>query len=212
MQGKKSFTAYCDWIDLFETLSDEELGKLTRHIFRYVNDLNPEPPDRLTLLLFAPIKSTLKRDLQRWLLKAEVNKNNGSKGGRPKKTQQNPTKPNGFLENPNNPEKPVSVSVRVSDSVKVKEIKEEYTHPLILFAKENAPDVMKMKAPLTNELCDKLATIYGIEKVKHILTQMHNKNDLLKKYKSAYLTANDWLKRDKKDAPKTGLNLINKLN
>jgi hypothetical protein len=88
----------------------------------------------------------------------------------------------------------------------------EYTHPLILFAKENAPDVMKMKAPLTNELCDKLATIYGIEKVKHILTQMHNKNDLLKKYKSAYLTANDWLKRDKKDAPKTGLNLINKRN
>lgn len=115
-EGKTSFTAYCDWIDTFNELSDEEAGKLIKHTLRYVNDLDPVEPDRVTKLLFAPIKATLKRDLKKWLNKQEINKKNGSLGGRPKKTEENPEKPNGFKENPNNPQKGVSVSVR--DSVR----------------------------------------------------------------------------------------------
>jgi len=79
MEGKKSFTAYCDWIETFEELNDEEAGKLVKHLFRYVNDQNPEPPDRITKLLFSPIKATLKRDLKKWEYKREQNKANAKK-------------------------------------------------------------------------------------------------------------------------------------
>lgn len=124
MKGKKSFTAYCDWIDTFEELSNEEAGKLIKHIFRYVNDQEPEAPDRVTKLIFAPIRATLKRDLQKWIGQVEVNRKNGKSGGRPKKanqTEQNPKKPNGFLENRNNPKKGDRDSVRDRDSVSVKD-------------------------------------------------------------------------------------------
>jgi hypothetical protein len=64
--NKKSFLLYCDQIHLFEELTDEEAGRLVKHIFRYVNDQNPEPPDRITKLGFEPIKHQLKRDLVRY--------------------------------------------------------------------------------------------------------------------------------------------------
>jgi len=41
-ENKKAVIVYADWIEQFEALNDEEAGKLIKHIFRYVNDLNPE--------------------------------------------------------------------------------------------------------------------------------------------------------------------------
>jgi len=138
-EGKKSFTAYCDWHLTISKLTDEEAGKLIKMLFSYVNDLSPEAPDRLTELLFEPIKTTLKRDLKKWESTAIRSRYNGSKGGRPKKvveTEPNPKEPNALFGNPekpsgffNNPEKPVRVSVRVRDSVRErdKEKKEDTT-------------------------------------------------------------------------------------
>ena len=65
-QDKKSIIVYADWIDKFEVLNDEEAGKLIKHFFRYVNDQNPEPPDRITEISFVDIKNSLKRDLGKW--------------------------------------------------------------------------------------------------------------------------------------------------
>jgi len=65
-ENKKSFILYADQIHLFESLSDNEAGKVIKHLFRYVNDLNPELPDRTTQLIFEPIKQQLKRDLETW--------------------------------------------------------------------------------------------------------------------------------------------------
>ena len=65
-QDKKSIIVYADWLPQFEQLSDEEAGKLIKHFFRYVNDLNPEPPDRLIQIAFEPLKQSLKRDLKKW--------------------------------------------------------------------------------------------------------------------------------------------------
>ena len=121
MEGKKSFTAYCDWLTTLEELSDDEAGRLMKHLFRYVNDLSPTAPDRITSLLFTPLKATLKRDLQKWLKRSEVNRKNGTMGGRPvkaKESEQNPIKPNGLLINP---KKPVRDSDSDSDSVSVSE-------------------------------------------------------------------------------------------
>jgi len=65
-ENKKSIIVYADWIDKFEELEDDEAGRLIKHFFRYVNDKNPEYPDRTTKLMFIDIKNTLKRDLDKW--------------------------------------------------------------------------------------------------------------------------------------------------
>jgi hypothetical protein len=79
-EGKNSILIYTDWIDTFESLSDEEAGKLVKHLFRYVNDKNPIPPDRLTEISFIPIKNSLKRDLKKWELELERKSDGGRLG------------------------------------------------------------------------------------------------------------------------------------
>ena len=146
MKGKTSFRAYCDWIDTFEELSNEEAGKLVKHLFRYVNDLDPEAPDRVTKLLFAPIRATLKRDLKKWLNQVEANKANGSKGGRPKK-QTEAKKPNGLFEKRNNPKKGDRDSDRDRDSVtdrdkKIENRKNEFKNSLSPFLEKYGKDML----------------------------------------------------------------------
>lgn len=65
-EGKKSFIAYSDWKAVFDELPDEDAGKLIKHIFAYVNDENPESDSVLIRAVFANIKTTLKRDLDKW--------------------------------------------------------------------------------------------------------------------------------------------------
>ena len=110
-ENKKSFVAYCDWEETFEELSDEEAGKLIKHLFKYVNDKNPETSDKLTKMCFIPIKQSLKRDLKKYEKYIEKQSVNGRKGGRPK----NPT----LLEitQPLIQEPKKADSVSVSDSV-----------------------------------------------------------------------------------------------
>lgn len=117
-KDKKSFTAYCDWIEIFEELTDEEAGKLVKHTLRYVNDLDPEAPDRVTKLTFTPIKNTLKRDLKKWEEKREKNRENARK----RWNKKNATACDRINRNANDA---VSVSDSVSDSVSVSDIKEE---------------------------------------------------------------------------------------
>lgn len=124
-ENKKSFLLYCDLIHTIEKMPDDKAGQLLKHILRYVNDLNPITDDLITQLTFEPIRQSLKRDLLKWVdksperiekariaglasaearrLKKELNSTNELK------VQLNPTKPT------------VSVSVSVSDNVKVKE-------------------------------------------------------------------------------------------
>jgi hypothetical protein len=66
MEGKKSIVLYVDLIHTFDALEDAEAGKLIKHIFRYVNDLSPVAPDKITQIAFEPIKLQLKRDLKKW--------------------------------------------------------------------------------------------------------------------------------------------------
>ena len=108
-KDKKSFVAYCDWLESFEELTDEEAGKLAKHLFRYVNDLNPEAPDKITKMCFIPIKQSLKRDLVKYEERADRARENGAKGGRPK-TQ----KTQSVISEPKKPDS-VSVSVNVND-------------------------------------------------------------------------------------------------
>jgi hypothetical protein len=65
-KDKKAVLIYSNWEQTFENLSDEEAGRLIKHLFRYVNDKNPIAPDRITELIFEPIKAVLKSDLEKY--------------------------------------------------------------------------------------------------------------------------------------------------
>ena len=103
-ENKKSFLLYCDIHFTIQKLTDEQSGKLFKHILSYVNDENPELNDFILELVFEPIKQALKRDLKRYEAICLRNKDNGSKGGRPKTKQRKPKKPIGLITNPNNPD------------------------------------------------------------------------------------------------------------
>ena len=117
--GKKSFIAYCDWIETFDELEDDEAGRLVKHLFRYVNDQDPEAPDRLTKMLFIDLRRALKRDLKKYEGYIEKQRENGAKGGRPKKTQ----KTQAFISKPKKADS-VNVTDSVNDTVTVNDIKE----------------------------------------------------------------------------------------
>lgn len=75
-ENKKSVLLYCDIIHTVKELSDDEAGRLFKHYLAYINDLNPQPPDKLTQIVFEPIKQNLKRDLIKWENKSNKNKEN----------------------------------------------------------------------------------------------------------------------------------------
>lgn len=111
--GKKGVLVYADWNEKFESLTDEEAGKLIKHFFRYVNDENPIAPDRFTEVAFIDIKQSLKRDLKKWEERAERSRENGKNGGRPPKDE-NLEKPTETQRVILKPEKPDTVSVNGS--------------------------------------------------------------------------------------------------
>jgi len=119
-ENKKSFLLYCDSYSMVKQLPDDVAGRLLKHIFAYVNDENPVTDELLINIAFEPIKQQLKRDLIKYNEFVKKQSINGSLGGRPK-TQINPKKALGFLDNPNKPKKADSVtdSVNVIDNVNV---------------------------------------------------------------------------------------------
>ncbi len=119
-EGKKGVIVYADWIKKFESLADDEAGRLIKHFFRYINDQNPKPEDRMTELMFIDIELTLKRDLKLWEKRAERSRENGKTGGRPvKETQENPEEPRITQQVISKPRKPDTVkdTVTVKDNV-----------------------------------------------------------------------------------------------
>jgi hypothetical protein len=115
MQGKKSFVLYTDQREVFDELSDEDAGKLIKHIFAYVNDEDPITEDKLLKVAFLPIKTQLKRDLKIWDEKKSQRAEAGKKGGLAKSSNAKQT-----LANPSNATNDVAnlpVNVNVNDNV-----------------------------------------------------------------------------------------------
>ena len=120
-KDKKSFVLYCDQQGVFNKLPDEIAGRLIKHIFAYVNDENPPCDDLLLSIAFEPIQQSLKRDLKKYEVYIDKQKENGAKGGRPKKEEETQKTQPFFQE----PKKADSVSVSVSGSEN-ESVKEEY--------------------------------------------------------------------------------------
>ena len=118
-KDKKSFLLYCDQQGVFNKLPDEIAGKLIKHIFAYVNDENPPCDDLLLTIAFEPIKTQLKRDLRKYEVYIEKQKENGAKGGRPKKEEETQiTQP--FFEKPKKADNVTVTATATEEDIKVK--------------------------------------------------------------------------------------------
>lgn len=124
-ENKKSFLLYADFLTLFEELTDEEAGKLVKHVFRYVNDLEPEAPDRLTKIAFEPIKQQLKRDLGKWDIirgkRSEAGKASAEARKNTKQNQQMSTHVESVKQTSTNPTVNVNGNVNVNATGNVNE-------------------------------------------------------------------------------------------
>lgn len=115
-ENKKSFVAYADWKLIFDELPDEEAGKLIKHIFSYVNDENPISDSILINAVFANIKTTLKRDLEKWQTQLNQRVEAGKKSAEQRATKSNDRST--LVEvRQRNPTDNVNVNVSVSDNV-----------------------------------------------------------------------------------------------
>jgi len=85
---------------------------------------------------------------------------------------------------------------------KVEEIY-EVSDELLDFIDKNCPTVKKMIVPLSVEESIKLRAVYPSDLCRDIFLQMENHKDLVKKYRSTYLTALNWLKRRNDSNPTT---------
>jgi len=117
-ENKKSFLLYCDQQGIFNQLPDEIAGRLIKHIFAYVNDEEPVTDELIVNIAFEPIKQQLKRDLVKYNQFVDKQRDNGLKGGRPKKPNET-QKTQAFTEEP---KKADNVNVNVTDNVNVNEI------------------------------------------------------------------------------------------
>jgi hypothetical protein len=166
-ENKKGFILYCDLIHTVEQLPNEKAGELFKHILRYVNDLNPQTDDLVTKITFEPIRQQLKRDLTKWteksIKRSEAGRLGGLKSGEVRK--QNEANEANALNSKQNEQ--VIDTVKVTDTVIVKEEKKKEIkkQPIFdfSFVANNYQEVFKMWVDYKSEINDSYKTQRGLE-------------------------------------------------
>ncbi|MFA9219863.1 MAG: DUF6291 domain-containing protein [Sediminibacterium sp.] len=201
MKEKKGILVYADWIHVFESLKDAEAGRLIKHFFRYVNDQNPEPPDKITKIVFEPIKQTLKRDLVKW----EGKKIKYSIAGKASAEKRSEIKKSStFVENVQHPSTnstvsvndsvSVSATVSVSDNVNVNDYEERARE--YISSSPSAKDFFKIELLKTEFVQDEIwiadvCKEFSIEKEK-IFSALEDFNTELARRKDTLKTRKDY--------------------
>lgn len=123
-ENKKGFVLYADLIHTVKKLPDKKAGQLLKIILSYVNDENPKVDDLIINIAFEPIKQQLKRDLQKWetirVKRSEAGKISAEKRKQQKAT--NSTNVESVEQKATN--STVKDTVKVTDTVKEKVIKD----------------------------------------------------------------------------------------
>ena len=165
MNGKKSFVLYTDQKEVFDELTDEDAGKLIKHIFAYVNDENPEQTDKLLKIAFLPIKTQLKRDLVVWDEKKQQRVEAGRKGGLAKASNASE-----ILANPSNAKQSLAnLAVNVNGNVNVNDnvnVIGNVTNKEIAKALFSLDDVFidfEKEKPLKRPYFDRMSEVHSID-------------------------------------------------
>ena len=84
---KVSFLMYLDYEEQFDLLTNEQIGQLMRAIIKYEKTQEIPEMEGMVKMAFSFIKTQLDRDREKYNKKCEKNKENGTRGGRPRKNQ-----------------------------------------------------------------------------------------------------------------------------
>lgn len=109
---RDSFVFHFENLDDLEGLDDHEIVTIFKAIVYYQQTgKEPEFEDRTLSAVWKPIRRRLVIDNEHYEERCRINRENGAKGGRPRKeetekTERLPKKPNGFSENRTQPKKP----------------------------------------------------------------------------------------------------------
>ena len=82
----ESFILYTEYIDYTDKLTDSQCGVLMRAILAYQTDRELPEMDALTDMAFTVIRNDMRRNSIKYEQRCKENRENGKKGGRPKKT------------------------------------------------------------------------------------------------------------------------------
>ncbi len=200
--GKKSFILYCDQRGTWERLSDEQAGKLIKHVFSYVNDENPEA-DFITELAFEGIKRALKSDLKKWEAKQEQRSEAGKRSAEIRRL--NATEANDRSTSVNERSISSTVNGSVNGSVSVNEstnvdINSHSDFDLFFMAYNKKVDLIPCQREWSN--IDKAEHQKILKHVPKYVSAIHDKKYLKSPLK--YLKDRTWLDEDLPNAkPKT---------
>jgi hypothetical protein len=165
MQGKKSFLLYTDQREVFEELTDEDAGKLIKHIFAYVNDESPETNDKLLKIAFLPIKTQLKRDLVVWDEKKQQRAEAGRKGGLAKASNASEVlaKPSNAKQNLANVAVNVNGNVNVNDNVNVNGNVNKKESANALFSLDDIFNDFNKEKPLKRPYFERMSAVHSTD-------------------------------------------------
>lgn len=115
MKQKSSFLIYHEYREPLKLLTDEQRGRLLMALIDYSESGVVPELDGISMMAFSFIQSQMDRDSKKYENRCSSNRENGKKGGRPKKEndlEENPKNPLGFEETekkPKNPKKPIKI-------------------------------------------------------------------------------------------------------
>ena len=115
MKQKSSFLIYHEYREPLKLLTDEQRGQLLMALIDYSESGVVPELDGISMMAFSFIQSQMDRDSKKYENRCSSNRENGKKGGRPKKendSEENPKNPLGFEETEKktkNPKKPIKI-------------------------------------------------------------------------------------------------------
>ena len=115
MKQKSSFLIYHEYREPLKLLTDEQRGRLLMALIDYSESGVVPELDGISMMAFSFIQSQMDRDSKKYENRCSSNRENGKKGGRPKKendSEENPKNPLGFEETEKktkNPKKPIKI-------------------------------------------------------------------------------------------------------
>ena len=104
------FQVYLSYEEPLKSLSYEQIGKLFMAMFQYEKTKEKPELDAVSDMAFCFIRSQMERDQQAYEEKCELGRQNGIKGGRPRKTQR-------FFQNPNKPKEKETEKAKEKETI-----------------------------------------------------------------------------------------------
>lgn len=189
-ENKKSFLFYVDWKDIFKELSREERGDLIMHILEYTNDENPPELNGVLKMAFIPIKAQLKRDLKEWQKTCEKNRDNVLKRWNKDSSKNTTVKggKNGKKSHTKHTDTDNDIDIdKDNDTVTDNDIYRSFKH-------------LKISKDEFDKLVSEGYTNFEIDTILDKI-ENYKKNT---SYTSLFLTARNWLKKDREESKSTG--------